>query len=319
LPSWCLTSRDIVCGFTPDAKGVVLRVVPRIEDGPGTVQVRTLTSTSAMLELIRPWEANFTLDRLSATPFVEFGDVRAEVAGGPLLPPVMTSPGLIGWGRSDDAIITYSEESAKRNAIDHWNAALTGEGRSSSFVHEARTVFDKLHAIIRRKAFLERRVHRFLNEHRALVLPAFTKCFFEHDLFLDTERLTADFVLEREAGMPGILVELESPVHRVFRADGDWTAAVNHAKAQIARWVRFIRQAPDRNAQGEMAFLTGPIQRLVVIGRGLEKTQQLFDSRHTDTTIWTYDLMIAEAKARWNNTLEQQYVLLGLPRERPFP
>jgi hypothetical protein len=124
LPSWCLTSRDIVCGFTPDATGLVLRVVPRIGDGPDTVQVQTLTSTSEMLELIRPWEADFTLDRLSATPFVAFGDATAVVTGEPLLPPVMTSPGLIGWGRSDDAIIAYSEDSAKHNAVDHWNAAL---------------------------------------------------------------------------------------------------------------------------------------------------------------------------------------------------
>jgi hypothetical protein len=271
-----------------------------------------------LVNLVAPWVPDFGLERLSTIPFVEYGDMRVEAVGEPLMAPLVTSPGLIGMGRSDEAITAFSEESAKRNAINDWNTALTGKRRSGSFVHEARTVFDKLHAIIRRKAFLERRIHRFLREHSALVLPAFKKCFFEHYLFLGSDRLTADFILEREAGIPGILVELESPVHRVFRADGDWTAKVTHARGQIAGWERFIRQAPERNAQEEMAFLAGPLQRLVIIGRGVEHSERLVDSRYSDTTVWTYDLLIAEAKARWNNTLEQQYTLLGLPRERPF-
>ncbi|MHA1360764.1 MAG: Shedu anti-phage system protein SduA domain-containing protein [Candidatus Helarchaeota archaeon] len=318
LPTWCLTAREITCGITADRTGMALRVTPIKRVGPDTFQLFELTSTAELRELLKPWNISFRIEDLGSQSFVQIGDPRVEVVGEPLTPPMMAGRGMIGWGRMEKALPMYTEDSAKRDAVSLWNSALTGEGRSGSFIHQARSVFDKLQAIIRRRAFLERRIHRFINEHRYLVLPPFKQCFFEHFLFLGEEKRKADFILEREAGLPALLIELESPVHKVFRANGDWTTEVNHAKGQIAEWLRFIQQAPDRNASEDLAFLLGPTQRMIIIGRGVEERQKLLDSRFTDTIVWTYDLLIEEARARWNSTVEEQHRLLGLPPERPF-
>lgn len=72
------------------------------------------------------------------------------------------------------------------------------------------------------------------------------------------------------------------------------------------------------NATGELSFLAGPKQRLVVMGRGLEKRSQLENTRFSDTTFWTYELLLAQARERWNEQLDEQYRLLGLTPQRPF-
>lgn len=319
LPSWCLTARRIVCAFTPDRAGVVVRITPSKEDLTDSIEARTLGSDRELVEFLAPLRPDFGLEQLSRSDFfTQLGDIKIEESGKPLKAAVMFAPGVSAFGSTRRAIEAYTEAAARRAAIDLWNIASTGLGPGASFVEKARGVFDKLHAISRRKAFLERRIHRFINEYRLLILPAFKTCYFEHDLFLLQEKRTADFILARETGMSALLIELESPVHRVLTKTGEWTSQVNHAKAQIADWVRFIQEAPDQNARGEMAFLAGPVQRMVILGRGLEYAEQLRNSRYTDTIIWTYDLLVAEARERWNAILEQQCTLLSLPVERPF-
>jgi hypothetical protein len=62
--------------------------------------------------------------------------------------------------------------------------------------------------------------------------------------------------LERDAGLPALLIELETPAARIFTKRGEPTKETNHAKAQIAEWVRFI-ETDSRNTAGDMAFLRG--------------------------------------------------------------
>jgi hypothetical protein len=320
LPSWCLTPRRIVVGYSRDRRGTIVRVVPDDErkgEGEDSIETRTLNTAAEASAMMGNWTFDGSPDNIANRGFAQFS-ARLELVGEPPRPPEISGRELIGWGSVESALTTaYTEEQAKRDAIDLWNAAVTGEP-SQSFIHSTREVFSKLHAISRRKAFLERRVHRFIDAHRGLILPAFKNCFYEHDLVLGDERRRADFIHEREAGLPALLIELESPSHRVFRKNGDLTAEVTHARGQVAEWVRFIREAPGANAKGEMSFLSGPTQALVFIGRGLEHRAKLVETRFTDTIVWTYDLLIEEARSRWNANLEEQYRLLGLPPERPF-
>ncbi len=129
--------------------------------------------------------------------------------------------------------------------------------------------------------------------------------------------MPADFILERDAALPALLIELETPAARIFTKRGEPTKETNHAKGQIADWVRFIEGDP-RNTTGDLAFLRGPKDRLVVISTGLDQLGQMLDSRHTDTTLWTYDILLREAKARWDGVLRQQRAMLGLPDIGPF-
>ena len=98
--------------------------------------------------------------------------------------------------------------------------------------------------------------------------------------------------------MPGWLIELETPHTKVLRTDGDLTAHANHACQQIGDWVRVIDRNPRLNAAGEFDFLLGDKQRLVVIGRGLEHRKRLLEMRYRDTAMWTYDLLLEQARKR---------------------
>lgn len=115
-----------------------------------------------------------------------------------------------------------------------------------------------------------------------------------------------------------MLIELESPVSQIFRRNGDLTAQANHAKGQIAEWVSFIDQDARTNASEEFSFLAGPKQRLVVMGRGLEERDKLEKTRFSDTIFWTYELLLAHARERWNDQIETQHNLVGLAPQRPF-
>ena len=202
----------------------------------------------------------------------------------------------MGWGRKAGFHTLFTAEKAKEDAINYWNIAQNNLGKDKNFVQETRKVFDTIQAIIKRKTFLERRVHRFIYEHRNILLPNHKRCLYEHKLYLDNEMRVSDFILEREQGLPPIFIELESPVHEVFTKNLDLRAQVNHARQQISEWVQFITEDPQRNASGEYRFMTGPIERLIVIGKGLADREQLNSTKYDGITIWTYSIFIEEAR-----------------------
>ena len=202
-------------------------------------------------------------------------------------------------------------DTAKQKAIELWNSAVEGV-KGQSFIQETMKVFEKFQTIAKRKAFLERRIHRFMNEYSGLLLPSHKKCLSEQALYLGDEKRKSDFILEREQGLPPMLIELESPVHEILTKRGDLTAPANHARQRISEWVSFIEGDPLRNASGENSFLTGPKERLVIIGRGLEHRQRLIQTKFDGITFWTYSILIEEARNRWNNHIASQYKLLGL-------
>lgn len=118
----------------------------------------------------------------------------------------------------------------------------------------------------------------------------------------------ADFILEREQGLPSIFIELESPVHSVFTKKGDLTAQSNHARQQVSEWVKYVENEPQTNAKDEYSFLTGPKERMVVIGRGIENKDRLIDTKYDGVTFWTYSIMLEEAKSRMNKRLGSIYI-----------
>ena len=76
--------------------------------------------------------------------------------------------------------------------------------------------------------------------------------------------------------------------------------------------MKFLQLNPN-NSAGEMSFLRGvTYDRLIVIGRGLDYPG-IMDSRYTDTQLWTYDVLLQEARRRWSGTLQLQRKVAGLP------
>lgn len=319
LPSWVLQKRTIEIGVTTDGEGIVLKINPDDnleEDVFVQKEIRTAEEAS---DIISPMSLQGRLPNAEPeNSFVLFADLSIVEANSPLAVPAIDNRFMLGWGRSSAFFNHFTPEKAKEEAIQLWNSVSNNLKSKQNYVQKVRGILEKLQAIIKRKAFLERRIHRFINEHRAIFLPSHKKCLYEHRLYLREDMRKADFILEREQGLPAIFIELESPVHKVLTKSNDLTAQSNHARQQISEWVKFVEQNPQQNATNENSFMTGPKERMVIIGRGLENQDRLIDTKYDGVTFWTYTMMLEEARERLNNSIASQYNLLELEALRPF-
>lgn len=205
----------------------------------------------------------------------------------------------------------FSIENSKKTALDEWNNSKNKLTLNYSFVNNLKNIFDSFEAIIDRKSFVERRLHRFINTHYIYLLPTCINCFFEVKLKLQDEVRKADFILQRELGLPPILIELENSFHKVFKKNNEVAIYANHAGEQIKEWVKFI-ESNSENTKNEFEFLRGKKERLVIVGRGLNCLEAMKDTKYGQTLIWTYDLMIYEAKKRWNKIIISQCKEIGI-------
>jgi len=320
LPKWALNPRRIFIGFNKNKNFAIVKIVPddSLEDDSIT-EVLLLTQED-INKLVEPAKVNFTPSNLPLIEFKPISDITIQYESESYPGFIFKEDvfqGILGYGKIDTIFKYFREEKAQLEAINIWNKIQLNI-KEASFIYAVSNIFSTLAKIIKRKSFLERRIHRFLNEHRRILLPSFKNCFFELKFKLNGEIRKADFVLEREFGMPALLIELENPVHNIFTKQGEYTSQANHARAQIAEWVKFIDENPQENASGDLSFLRGKKERLVIMGRGLDYKEKMLDSRYSDTKMWTYELLIAEAKNRWNQIIDSQCDILRLKRLTPF-
>lgn len=215
--------------------------------------------------------------------------------------------------RGDRFFDWFSIKNAKERALNEWNNIENEFDNNYSFVYNLKKIFDKFELILDTKNFVERRLHRFINSHAQYILPEHVKCYFEYELFLNGDKRKADLILERKSGFPALLIELENSFHKVFKNNDELAFQSNHAGEQIKEWVKFI-ELNSENTKGEMQFLTGPKERLVIIGRGLDCLEAMKDSKFGEKVIWTYDLLIKEAKDKWNKLILDQCKSIGIEK-----
>lgn len=312
LPSWTFSFRDIYFGMCDENNLFIMKAIPNSNLSHDNLIIKSLKNDSELNELCIPWKVSFSLSSCPKDFSLITGDWLVEEVENPLAPPVSFLKGLFIVCTKNHFDKIFSVDEAKRDALNMWNSALNNLSKGGSFIRKAQEIFTRFRALIRRKAFLERRIHRYINSYRFLLLPKHKNCFFEHKLFLSEEYRITDFILEQEKGMPALLIELESPSSKLFKKNGEFTAEANHAKNQIAEWVKFIEQNPDQNAKGEMDFLNAKKQRLVIMGSGMEYLDKMLDSRYSDTIMWTYDLFLNEGIERLNNIVSEQCRILGI-------
>lgn len=216
---------------------------------------------------------------------------------------------IFGIIPSDQFFDLFSKEKAKERVIKEWNDFNKIIDTNYSFVYNLKKIFDKLELMLNDHDFTERKLHRYIKEHARYILPAHKNCYFEHALYLSGEKRVADFILEREEGLPPMLIELENAFQPVFKKNQESTQYTNHAKEQISEWVQYIEENSE-NAKNEMQFLTGTKEKLTIIGRGLNNDVK--KQKYNNSMIWTYDILIKEAKDRWNKIIEDQCKTIGL-------
>jgi hypothetical protein len=319
LPSWTLQKRTIEIGVTEDDEGVVVKVTPDDRLTKDKVVLKTIRTTEEVSLITAPMKLSGQLpNKQPENSFMLIGDMSAVVTNNPLAVPVINNKFMIGYGRKSGFYNFFNVEKAKEEAINLWNNAKADLKKNKNYVKKVRCLLEKFQAIIKRKAFLERRIHRYINEYRNIFLPPHKNCFYEQRLYLGDEMRKADFILEREQGLPAIFIELESPVHKIFTKKFDLRAPANHARQQISEWVQFVESDPQRNASGLYNFMTGPKERMVIIGKGLEEKDRLLNTKYDGVIFWTYSIMLEETKNRLNNSYSSQCKLLGLEEKRPF-
>lgn len=318
LPSWVHTTRSITIGITDDGDGIALKVNPDNSLIADVTKVVSLKSTEDINKVLTPMTFSGTsLSSLAEDFFMLVGDM-VVTGDNPLLPPALDNRFLVGWGRRKGFENTFNIEKAKEESLDLWNKRLIDKKAGASYVREVNNILYRFQAVIKRKAFLERRIHRFVYQYKDILLPSHRRCLYEHILYRETESRKADFILEREQGLPPILIELESPVHPVLTKTMDLTAPANHARRQISEWVSFIDSDAVKNASGKLNFLTGPKERLVIIGRGLEHKERLIGTKFDGVAFWTYDMFIKEIRHRLNGQYASQCQMVGLEIRKPF-
>lgn len=298
---------------------VLFRATPSDALRADVLQLGTLSTTFQLHAAAFPWKLSFDIKAQHGPGFLFMSEPQLYAANAPFAPAVGSKwASVIGWGRGQDALDFFSESRASEMAISLWNSAQLGLPGDAPIAENLTQIFNAFRSIISRKAFIEKRVHRFIDDHARMLLPPFARKWSEHSFYLNGTERIADIILEREHGMPAWLIELESPAAPVFKKNGDLTYEANHAKGQITEWDQFITLDPARNAAGEFAFLAGPRQRLVVIGRGLQHRDLMLRSRFSDTIIWTYDLLLEQAIERWERELNAQRQLLRLDPVKLF-
>lgn len=214
LPSYALKRRRIKLGVTADGSAVAIKFEPDDTLAQDDIEQVFLTSVVDANTIIAPFRTEAqNLASIAKSAFYFVGGVVEYSSRDPLVPPSHQDHSMIACGSGEQASIAFTPEGAKYEAIAMWNYALLGKKSSGNFVLEAQSIFSAFASLIKRKAFLERRIHRYLRDHSKLLLPSHVACFFEHEIRLGNEIRSADFVLKREAGIPPMLIELESPVY----------------------------------------------------------------------------------------------------------
>lgn len=317
LSSNILTTNHFIIGLTDDMKGLILKTQPDATLSSNKLTKVHIKGLQDINNISQPMTFQGSLNDLKRG-FTYIGDVTMVEANNPLAKPLLNNKFHIGWGSVEEFTKTFTIQNAKVEAINAWNLSKV-PGNNKSYILEVTNIFDKLSSIIKRKSFLERRVHRYINEHKEIFLPQFKNCLFEKKIFLNGEYRKADFILERENGLAPLLIELESPVHNILTKSDCLTFQANHARDQIDEWIEFICKNPNDNCQNDMAFLSSVnIEKLVIIGKGLEKKDKLINKKFGGTIFWTYDMLIEEAKQTMNNKYLSQCKLLNLEQHTPF-
>ncbi len=151
----------------------------------------------------------------------------------------------------------------------------------------------------------EESVQQFLRDHPELLSPTHTKMWPKLPL---GARVT-DFVF-REPPNDYLLVELEAPVRRLFRDDGQPREQLVHAIDQVDDWVRYIEDnlATVQRELGLIAISVQP-RLLIVIGRSSDLTNEnrrklvTLQNQRRRLRIVTYDDLLASARSTIENLL----------------
>lgn len=151
----------------------------------------------------------------------------------------------------------------------------------------------------------EEPVHQFLKQHPELLCPTNDRYWSK----LPLGDRVSDFVF-REPYNDYQLVEIEAPIRKLFRKNGQQREELTHAINQIMDWIQYIANNKQRVEEefGLIGISTNP-RSLVVIGRSSSLTEEnrrklaTLQAQQNKLRILTYDDVIAAARANLERLL----------------
>jgi len=188
---------------------------------------------------------------------------------------------------------------AKKNALA---ATLRGIDSSTALRKYYAAILGEFETLL---AGPEEPVHQFLKDHPELLCPTFESKWSK----LPFGNRVSDFVF-REAYRDYLLVEIEAPIRKLFRKDGQQRQELTHAINQIADWTQYV--ADNKNTVEQKLGLVGissTPRALIVIGRSASLTEEnrrklaTIEGQLNKLRILTYDDLAATARANLERIL----------------
>ncbi len=171
LLKWTLTPRRINIFRVRDRHFNVVTALPDSSLHSDVLQEINIDTDAELVEAYKPLKSNRTIPSCPiAKHCIYISDLKLIQADAPFALPVFEYPGLIIEITDDLVPVEFTFEKAKLQAIDIWNNVALGIKAAKSFPENVKDILVRLGFLVKRKAFLERRIHRFVNEFKSIIL-----------------------------------------------------------------------------------------------------------------------------------------------------
>lgn len=139
----------------------------------------------------------------------------------------------------------------------------------------------------------EELLQQFLTRHGEVMSPGYKRFFPKVVLGAHV----TDFIVEERSG-EYLLVELESPKRRLFRANGHEAADLTHARGQVHDWIRYIQDNKSTvERELNLTSMSASPRALIVIGRSknvTDRNRRMLQVGADKIEVLTYDDLLAK-------------------------
>ena len=151
----------------------VVKVIPENTLSEDQFTIIDIKSDDDLKNFIKPLQTNIGIKSHVKDIGFMFGDMTAIQNNNINAMPHDLVKGLRAIFTSSQIEGMFSVEVARKSAMDFWNNVTNKFPWKQSYVATVKQILDRLQSMIKRKSFLERRIHRYIAEYAATILRNF--------------------------------------------------------------------------------------------------------------------------------------------------
>src|SRR4051812_19633076 len=165
IPSWILSNRNIKIAYASFTDSYLIIIFPDKTSSTDICSNVTIDTQEQLNEFVTAYLPGFKLEvngGFMMLADMELRKVNEKGEKNLYLIPAYKFNGLIITGTEEIIKEALNDEDIKHGALNIWNSCLSGlDPNSGSFYEQLERIFDKFRCLIKRKSFLERRIHRY--------------------------------------------------------------------------------------------------------------------------------------------------------------